>query len=171
MVDKPQKNEAYLQIYSGNGKGKTTAALGLALRAAGAGKRVYLAQFLKTRPTGEELALRRFPEIVLRRFCPGRKEEPRAEEAAILEELTQEIMTGAWDLVILDEIFAALRRGLVPAAGLLALLNGRPACLEVVLTGRDAPEEFIAQAQLVTEMLERKHYFRKGVKARRGIEF
>ena len=168
----------YIHIYTGNGKGKTTASLGLALRAAGAGKKVFIAQFVKGMHYAELDALKRFePEITLRQY--GRdcfiRYEPEAEDINLakqgLTEVTDKIRSGKYDIVILDEACIALYYKLFSLDELLGIIASKPESLEIVITGRYAPPELIEIADLVTEMIEVKHYYSKGVEAREGIEF
>jgi len=167
------------QIYTGNGKGKTTAALGLALRAAGAGRRIFFGQFLKTAATGEAAALRdRFADCLdLVQFGPGRfiRAAPEPGEIAQarrgLESLRAALTGGRYHLVIGDEAVTAVRAGLFAEADLLALADARPAAVELLLTGRGAGPALIARADLVTDMREVKHYFTRGLPPRPGIEY
>jgi cob(I)alamin adenosyltransferase len=171
------ETRGYIHLYTGNGKGKTTAALGLALRAAGAGKRVFIAQFVKGMPYSEIDALKRLPEIELKQF--GRdcfiQNDPASEdiEAARngLKAVKEVIQTGDFGVVILDELCIALHYKLFGLEEVMAILKSKPAALEVVITGRYAPPELVDLADLVTEMKEIRHYYRKGVEARKGIEF
>ena len=167
-------------MYTGDGKGKTTCALGLALRAVGQGLQVYMVQFMKGRETGEAKAAadRLAPDMTLRYFGrPGlvNLRAPAAEDLALVREAwdlaRQVIVAGEHDLVILDEINLALTFNLVPLAEALQVLRERPPWVEVVLTGRQAPPELVELADLVTEMRPLKHYYEAGVKARRGIEW
>ena len=168
-----------IQVYTGDGKGKTTCALGLALRAVGQGFKVAMVQFLKGRETGESrAAMRLAPDMTLRFFGrPGlvNLKSPAPEDRARVREAWDfargVIEAGAHDLVILDEINLALAHGLIPLEEALAVLRQRPPGVEVVLTGRRAPQELVALADLVTEMQPVKHYYQAGVKARRGIEW
>lgn len=167
-----------IQVYTGNGKGKTTAALGLALRAAGHGLRTYVGQFLKGRPTGELKAAKLLePYLTIEQFG-----EPSftlakgdAHQAALvrkgLQRIRQVLASGEYDIVVLEEINVALDLELVPLEEVLALLDERPPEVELVLTGRGAPQELISRADLVTEMVSIKHPYQRGVKARMGIEF
>jgi cob(I)alamin adenosyltransferase len=166
-----------VHVYTGNGKGKTTAALGLALRAAGAGIRVYIAQFAKGRPSSELKTLAKHGDmIVLKQF--GRDTfivgQPSVEDSAAarrgFDEVARVISEGRYGLVVLDEGNIALYYGMIDLRELLALLRKRPSHVEVVITGRNAPQELVDAADLVTEMREVKHYSDKGVKARVGIE-
>ena len=168
-----------IQVYTGDGKGKTTCALGLALRAVGQGFQVYMIQFLKGRETGEAKAAARLaPDMTLRYLGrPGlvNLRSPAPEDLARVQEawdLARAVISaGAHDLVILDEINLALTHKLIPLKEALEVLGQRPPGVEVVLTGRRAPEELVAMADLVTEMRPLKHYYQAGVKSRRGIEW
>ena len=167
----------YIQLYTGDGKGKTTAALGLAIRAAGAGKKVLIAQFVKGMPYGELKTLQRIPEIEVRQYgldCfivnePTRKDIEAARKG--LEEVTRIIKDQLCEVLILDEVCIALHYHLFEPGELIPLLKEKPAEMEIVLTGRYAPESHVELADLVTEMKEVKHYFTRGVQAREGIEF
>jgi cob(I)alamin adenosyltransferase len=169
----------YLQVYTGNGKGKTTAALGLAFRAAGRGLRTYMAQFLKAQPTGEiEAAKKLAPLITIEQFgregfitvTSGPEDEDVTRAAAGLIRAKEAMLSGDYRIVILDEVNTAVHFKVLSEEEVLALIDERPAEFELVLTGRYAPSSFIQRADLVTEMSEVKHYFAKGVKAREGIE-
>ncbi|HMK60616.1 MAG TPA: cob(I)yrinic acid a,c-diamide adenosyltransferase [Dissulfurispiraceae bacterium] len=167
----------YIQVYTGSGKGKTTAALGLAVRAAGAGHRVYFAQFIKKRVCSEHKALARFSDLItVKQFGTGFLEGPERTEAERkaaargFDEIASAIRSSEFDVVILDEINIAIKAGLVEVGQLLELLESKPSPVEVVLTGRYADPRVVGIADLVTEMHEIKHYHNKGVKARTGIE-
>ena len=169
-----------IQVYTGDGKGKTTCALGLALRAVGHGLRVYMVQFMKGRETGEAkaAAARLAPEMTLSYFGrPGlvNLKAPPPEDLALIREAwdlaRQVILAGEHDLVILDEINLALTFNLLPREEVFQVLRNRPQWVEVVLTGRQAPPELVELADLVTEMRPLKHYYEAGVPARRGIEW
>ena len=169
-----------VQIYTGDGKGKTTCALGLGLRAVGQGLKVYMVQFLKGRRTGEAKAIaeRLAPDMTLRYFGrPGlvNLRDPAPDDLALIREAwdlaRQVIMAGEHALVILDEINLVLTFKLLAPEEVFRGLGARPAWVEVVLTGRQAPPELVAMADLVTEMRPVKHYYAAGVKARRGIEW
>ena len=169
----------YIHVYTGDGKGKTTASIGLAFRAAGSGLRVLILQFMKGPDlTGERRAARRFDENMDVRplgrdglLQPGDiRDEDRDLALMALEEAASEMRGGRWDVVILDELNTACALGLVPVEGVMELMDQKPDGVELVLTGRGAPEELIDRADLVTEMREVKHYYRKGVPAREGIE-
>ncbi len=169
----------YLQIYTGNGKGKTTAALGLALRAAGHGFKTYVAQFLKAQPTGEiEAAKKLAPLIRIEQF--GRegfitvKDGPDDQDVSLaragLARALEAMLSGDYRIVVLDEVNTAVHFKILSERDVLDFIDKRPAAVELVLTGRYAPDSFIDRADLVTEMKDVKHYFDKGVKAREGIE-
>lgn len=167
----------YVQVYTGDGKGKTTAALGLALRAAGAGLRVYIAQFVKAGETSEIKALKRHADrVTVEQFGTGRFIRGRAAAADIeaaergLQRAGRILQAGTFDVVILEEANVAADLGLFSDQRLLELVAGRPAHVEVVITGRNASEAILAAADLVTEMKAVKHYYRQGVAARVGIE-
>jgi cob(I)alamin adenosyltransferase len=167
----------YIHVYTGDGKGKTTAALGLALRAAGAGLRVRLIQFLKSGEYSEIKALRQItPPIRIEQFGTGRfvRGKPTAADrdlAAKGLDAAREALGGSeCDVVILDEINVAGALGMVGEQDLLAVLQARNPDVEVVLTGRRAPAAWRAAADLVTVMQADRHYFATGVTARTGIE-
>ena len=169
--------KGYIQVYTGNGKGKTTAALGLALRAAGAGKKVFFAQFIKGMEYSELNSIKRLaPEITLKQY--GRRcfifEKPEPEDLAAAEKGIQEvrdmIQSKQYDIIVMDEINIALHMKLIELKDLLDLLEEKPPETELVLTGRYAPPALLERADLVTEMREIKHYYEKGVPARTGIE-
>ena len=167
-----------VHVYTGDGKGKTTAALGLALRAMGHGLKVYLIQFMKGDPEyGELRAGRRLDGLTIRQF--GRtdfvdRDHPAEEDLALarqgLEHAREIMAAGRCDLMILDEINVALDFGLVPVKSVLELIESKPHDMELVLTGRSAPRPIIQAADLVTEMREIKHYYQQGRTARDGIE-
>jgi cob(I)alamin adenosyltransferase len=167
----------YVHVYTGDGKGKTTAALGLALRAAGAGWNIFIAQFAKGMSTSELAALERFADrITIRQY--GRASFLRGDPAADdclsaergLDDCAAAIASGEYRLVILDEANVAPLLRLFPVERLLALIDARPPGVELVLTGRGAHPRVLERADLITEMREVKHYYRRGVLARTGIE-
>ncbi|HHS50614.1 MAG TPA: cob(I)yrinic acid a,c-diamide adenosyltransferase [candidate division Zixibacteria bacterium] len=167
-----------IQVYTGDGKGKTTAALGLALRASGHGRKVVVIQFMKGDiDYGEVKAARRFKCFELYQFgLPTfvKKGAPSDEDIRLAREgidfARKTISEGAHDIVILDEINVAVDFCLLEMRAVLALIDLAPPDMELVLTGRNAPPEFIERADLVTEMREIKHPFAKGTPAREGIE-
>jgi cob(I)alamin adenosyltransferase len=171
--------KGYVQVYTGNGKGKTTAALGLALRAAGHAMRTYIGQFLKGQDYGELAAVRRLaPLIIIGQF--GRKgllhvtenpEDEDIERAKLgLDKCLKAMLSGRFRLIVLDEVCVALHFHLLGEKDILDFLARKPADVELVLTGRYAPAWLLRRADLVTEMKAKKHYFDKGVRARAGIE-
>lgn len=170
--------KGYIHVYTGNGKGKTTAAFGLALRAAGAGKKVFIAQFVKGRAYAETDAFRAYlPQVTLKQY--GREcfivNEPDEEDIKAarrgLAEAEKIITEGKYDIVVLDEANIALYYKLFTLNELKEILKKKKEGTEIVITGRYAPQELIDMADLVTEMKEVKHYYTKGVKARKGIEY
>ena len=169
--------KGYIHLYTGNGKGKTTAAIGLAVRAVGAGKKVFIGQFVKGMHYAELDSLKRFPEIVLRQYGLDCfiKNEPTQRDIDIarngLKEVSSIIEDGYFDMVILDELCIALYYKLFEIEKVIAILKSKPKLMEVVLTGRYAPNELIELADLVTEKKEVKHYYSKGIQARKGIEY
>lgn len=167
-----------IQVYTGNGKGKSTAAFGFALRALGRGLRVEVIQFLKGEESGERKAFARaFPEVGWRYFGrPGFiRGKPSPEDCRRVEEglawAWEVAARGKANLLILDEINNALSLGLLSLERVVTFLKEKPPSLEVVLTGRNAPLEIIALADLVTEMHEIKHPYQQGIGKRKGIEY
>ena len=173
-------SQGLVQVYTGDGKGKTTAAFGLAIRAVGHGFRVYIIQFMKGgNDYGELEGLKRLrPECQLEHFGGQgwvRKGEPLEDhilEARKAFVRAQEIVfSGEWDIVILDEILNALWFELIPESEVLELIDKKPPQVELVVTGRNASKLLIEKADLVTEMVLKKHPFDKGIAARVGIEY
>ncbi len=169
--------KGYVHIYTGDGKGKTTAALGLALRAAGAGIKVYIAQFAKGMHYSELDSLKRFEDLITIKQYGRRcfiKEKPEPEDIAAArngyDEALQIIKSGEYGLVILDEANIATYYSLFSVDELLALVEAKPEHVELIITGRRADPRIINRADLVTEMKEIKHYYQQGVPARKGIE-
>ncbi len=169
--------KGYIHLYTGNGKGKTTAAIGLAVRAVGAGKMVFFAQFVKGMRYAELEALKRFPEIEMQQygfdcFIINEPTEKDIDAARIgLQEVKKAIDSKKYDLVVLDEVCIALYYKLFDMTQLRDAVKNRPEGMEMIFTGRYAAEELVQWADLVTEMKEIKHYYNKGVQARKGIEF
>jgi cob(I)alamin adenosyltransferase len=168
-----------IQVYTGNGKGKTTAALGLAFRAVGHGLKVLIIQFMKGDVNYGELesARRLSPHLTIIRT--GRntfvsKVDPDPADFQLAREgfalAKKAIETSEYDIMILDEINMAIDYGLIPLSDLLKLIDSKPPTMELILTGRNAKPEILEKADLVTEMMDRKHYFNKGIPAREGIE-
>jgi cob(I)alamin adenosyltransferase len=167
----------FVQVYTGDGKGKTTAALGLALRAAGAGLKVFIGQFIKMGEYSEIKALERFPDLIrveqfgLGRFADGKPSPADIEAARSGMARVREVMASAeYQVMILEEANVAVKHGLIAVQELLSIIIEKPAEMEMVITGRNASPLIIAAADLVTEMKAVKHYFEKGVRARVGIE-
>ena len=169
--------KGYVQVYTGDGKGKTTAALGLALRAYGAGLNVYIAQFVKGMWYSELAALEKLSDrITIKQY--GRdcfiKNEPQKEDIlaaqGALKEVRELMLSGKYQVIILDEANIATFYNLFTVDELLDLIQAKPDDVELVITGRRAHERVIEAADLVTEMKEIKHYFQKAVQAREGIE-
>lgn len=176
MKTKPY-TKGFIHLYTGNGKGKTTAALGLAMRAAGAGMKIFIAQFVKGMHYAELDAIKRFPEIELKQYgldCFIENKPAENDIQAVrkgLDEVADIILNNQYDMVLLDEVCIALFYHLFEKEELLTILSKKPAEMEIILTGRYAPPELIEIADLVTEMKEIKHYYTKGIMARPGIEF
>jgi cob(I)alamin adenosyltransferase len=169
--------KGYTHIYTGDGKGKTTAALGLAIRAAGAGLQVFLAQFIKGKQYSELNALKRLADLItveqfgLPRFINGKPSEPDVEAARHgLERLKSSMLSGQFNMIIIDEGNVAVTYGLLAKQDLLDLIAMKPEAVELVITGRGALPEIIDKGDIVTEMKAVKHYYDNGVNARVGIE-
>lgn len=169
-----------VQVYTGDGKGKSTAAFGLAVRAAGHGLRVIIIQFMKEGAieTGESKALSQISGIELHRFgrsfiySPKPTIEEVTDAVGLGIALAREILSGHnCDVLILDEIMAPIHHGAATLGQAIELIEMRPAAMELVLTGRNCPEEIIDRADLVTKMSVLKHPYEKGIAARRGIEY
>lgn len=167
-----------VQIYTGNGKGKTTAALGLGLRSAGSGLKVYMIQFMKGNPYGELDAVKEIPNFDIVQY--GRTEFVNKKNPAkidikyardALEHAKEIIKSKKYDVVILDEINVALDYELIEIEDVLKIIKEKPDTMELILTGRYAPSKIVKKADLVTEMLEIKHPFQKGMPGRKGIEW
>lgn len=172
-------NKGYVQVYTGNGKGKTTCMLGLTLRACGAGKRVYIGQFIKSDKYSEIKAIREYlPQVTVEQYGNGRCLIPKGEGTAEDIEAARKgyecalnaLERQQFDIVILDEINVAVWLGLLNESDTLALIESRPSETELILTGRYATQAVVDKADLVTEMTEVKHYYKNGVAARLGIE-
>ncbi|MBU5436634.1 cob(I)yrinic acid a,c-diamide adenosyltransferase [Tissierella sp. MSJ-40] len=169
--------EGYIHVYTGNGKGKTTASVGLAVRAALAGKKVFIGQFIKGMEYSELHITEYLPQIKIQQF--GRdcfiRNAPTEEDIKLarkgLKKCEEILEKGEYDLIILDELNIALYFNLFSIDEVVDILNKRNKNIEVVITGRYAPKEIIDLADLVTEMKEIKHYYNEGVEARKGIEF
>ncbi|MCI9161871.1 MAG: cob(I)yrinic acid a,c-diamide adenosyltransferase [Lachnospiraceae bacterium] len=172
---------ACIHIYCGNGKGKTSAALGLAVRAAGRGKRVLIVRFLKTEDSGEVSILRRIPGITVTPcdhefgFTFQMGVEEKAEAAKYyrqrFEEACHEAVSCGYDILILDEILAACSSSMVREEDVINFLKNPPAHLEIVLTGRNPSRQLLEMADYVSEIRMEKHPYQKGLPARKGIEY
>ena len=165
-----------IQVYTGDGKGKTTAALGQALRASGQGLKVIFIQFLKSQVCGEHLFVGKLKPFEIMQFGEGdlfkKPEEQLLKESAQAYELAEKSLVGGeYDMVILDEIFVAHWRGLISLQQILSLMDKKPVNVELIMTGRKAPQEVIKRSDLATEMLMIKHPFSEGIPQRQGIEF
>ncbi len=169
----------FIQIYTGNGKGKTTAALGQAIRAAGNGLRTFIIMFMKDYKYGELKCLKKLSDwiaveqygndgFVIRKQPPDDKDRTLARRA--LNQARKVIASRQYDIVVLDEICVAAHFGLLSSNDVIPLLDEKPDEVELILTGRYCPDEWLKKADLVTEMKEIKHYYQKGVLARRGFE-
>lgn len=170
-------NNALVHIYTGDGKGKTTAAFGLAIRAAGAGLKVYIYQFVKGSPYSENKIFQKIKNIRIEQcgrgcFIKGR---PTVKDMECAQKGFQDacdiIYSGRYDLVILDEANIALDLGLINIEDMEEVIKNRPLSVEMVLTGRHCPDEIFRHADLITEMRKVKHPFDRGIAARKGIEF
>lgn len=169
-----------IMLYTGNGKGKTTAALGLGLRAVGHGHKVKMLQFMKGpgHVYGETIAIRRYlpgfeiEQVGLDAFV--KKGSPKPEEIVAAEKglrAAREALDGRYDLVILDEVNVAVDFGLLRLEDVIDAVRSRAPQVDVVLTGRYAPQELIDMADMVSEVREIKHHYKKGIAAQKGIEF
>lgn len=173
-----KKSKGFIQVYTGDGKGKTTAALGLALRALGHGYKIYIGQFMKGQSYGELRAAQHFPDqLVIEQYGqPSFVHVKKASEKDVqlaqqgLQKIKHAIESRKYRIVVLDEINVAIYFQLVNIDDVLQILQRKPAETEIICTGRKAPQELIKIADLVTEMREIKHYFNEGVPARKGFE-
>ncbi|RKY80561.1 cob(I)yrinic acid a,c-diamide adenosyltransferase [candidate division KSB1 bacterium] len=177
-MTKKTLQRGYFQVYTGEGKGKTTAALGLAFRAAGSGLRTYIGQFMKGVHYGELTAAKQLaPAIVIEQYGrPAFVHPQQATEEDInlaktgLAKLKKAVLNGEYDIVIMDEVNVALYFKLISVDEVLEIIDQKPEQVEIIATGRYAPQALIDRADLVTEMRQIKHYYTQGVKARKGIE-
>ena len=178
-MTKPRLKKGLVQVYTGDGKGKTSAAFGLALRAIGRGFKVYVIQFIKGGfDYGELHIVDKLPNIKLAAFGRGKfitDVSPSGEDAKLAQEAlklaTKVVSEGEYDIVILDEVNVALNMKLIKVGDVLKLIKTKPKHVELILTGRNAPTRLVEEADLVTEMKEIKHPYMKGVQPRKGIEF
>ncbi|MDF2952798.1 MAG: ATP:corrinoid adenosyltransferase [Thermodesulfobacterium sp.] len=169
--------KGYIQVYTGEGKGKTTAAIGLTVRAIGAGLKVAFFQFFKAGTSSEIKIFKNFyPQLYYKNF--GKEDfirervSPEVRDLTLKgwEEVKELVKANIYNIIVLDEITYAIKWGIVNLKEFLEVLRNKPKSLEIVITGRYAPEEIIEVADLVTEMKNIKHYYEKGVKSRKGIE-
>jgi cob(I)alamin adenosyltransferase len=171
--------QGFVQIYTGIGKGKSTAAIGQAVRAAGFGLKTYIAQFMKEYPYNELISLKHLSEwisieqfggddFVYKKELPGKEELARVKKG--LQTAIDTMLSNEYDLIILDEAIVAIYFKLIKAEELIEFMKQKPKNVELILTGRYCPEELIELADLVTEMIEVKHYYQKGITSRKGIE-
>ncbi len=171
--------QGFVQVYTGNGKGKTTAAIGQAIRAAGADLTTYIIQFMKEYPYSELVSLKKLSEwitieqkgnddFVYKKELPSEEEKTKARE--VLKKTRDVMLSRAYNLIILDEVLVTVYFKLLSTDEIIAFIKKRPNEIELILTGRYCPEEIIELADLVTEMREIKHYYTKGILSRKGIE-
>ncbi|MDB8709180.1 cob(I)yrinic acid a,c-diamide adenosyltransferase [Mediterraneibacter gnavus] len=173
--------QGMIHIYCGDGKGKTTAATGLAVRAAGSGMKVLFARFLKNENSAELCVLDRISEIEVmhlpksygfyQKQTKAQKKETQKMYAALWNRALEQVKSGAYDMLVMDEFMAADRYGLIPHEEAIQFLKEKPEGLEIVLTGRDPSEDLIEAADYVSEIRKVKHPFDCGICARRGIEY
>ncbi len=172
-------DQGFVQIYTGNGKGKSTAAIGQAVRAAGFDLKTYIAQFMKEFPYNELNSLKHLSEwitieqfggdeFVYKKELPGKEELTKARKG--LQSAKEKMLSGNFDLIILDEAIIAIYFKLIETKDIIEFIKAKPEDVELILTGRYCPNELIELADLVTEMKEVKHYYQKGVTSRKGIE-
>ena len=174
-------DKGYIQIYTGNGKGKTTCAVGQGIRACGCGFKVLMVQFLKSWNTGEIDIIKNIDKFDFMRIGSPRdftwnltdreKSELKCEITTNFKFLSDLITSKKYDMIILDEILGTINEGFLSEDEVIDCISKKPNNVEIIITGRNASKRIIEKAELVTEMKEIKHYFKKGVEARRGIEF
>jgi len=171
--------QGFVQIYTGNGKGKSTAAIGQAVRAAGFGLKTYIAQFMKEYPYNELISIKHLSQwitieqfggddFVYKKELPGEEELKKARHG--LDTAKAKMLSDEYDLIILDESIVTIYFKLIETKDLIEIIQVKPENVELILTGRYCPEELIELADLVTEMKEVKHYYQIGITSRRGIE-
>ncbi|MBT8380861.1 MAG: cob(I)yrinic acid a,c-diamide adenosyltransferase [Ignavibacteria bacterium] len=172
-------DKGFIQVYTGNGKGKTTAAIGQAVRAAGYGLKSYIVQFMKEFPYNEQNSLKHLSEwitmeqfagddFVYKKQLPGKKEIDKARRG--LAAAKAKMLSGKYDLIILDEVCVSIYFGLFSDEEILTFMKQKPENVELILTGRYCPDNIMDKAEVVTEMKEIKHYYQEGITARKGIE-
>ncbi len=171
--------KGYIQIYTGNGKGKTSAAIGVAVRAAGIGLKTYFVQFMKVFPYSEVESLKKLENfITLEQFGKDdfifRKEPPNKEEIAEtkkgLNSAKEKMLSGNYDIIILDEICVSIYFSLFTTEEILDFMNEKPVNVELILTGRYCPQAIVEKADLVSEIEEIKHYYSQGILSRKGFD-
>ena len=171
--------KGFIQIYTGNGKGKTTAAIGQAVRAAGYGLKIYIVQFMKEYPYNELNSLKLLNDwITIEQFCgddfvykkqlPSEEETEKAKTGLI--SANEKMLSSEYDIIILDEVCTSIYFKLIHLKDVLTLIKNKPESTELILTGRYCPQQLIDKADLVTEMKEIKHYYERGITSRLGIE-
>ena len=171
--------QGFVQIYTGNGKGKSTAAIGQAVRAAGLGLKTYIAQFMKEYPYNELISLKHLSEwitieqfggdeFVYKKELPGDEELGKARNGMFAAK--EKMLSCDYALIILDEVIIAIYFKLIQLKDVIEFIKSKPSTVELILTGRYCPEELMELADLVTEMKEVKHYYQKGILTRKGIE-
>jgi cob(I)alamin adenosyltransferase len=174
-----KSDRGYIHVYTGNGKGKTTAAIGLAVRAAGAGLKTYIVQFMKEFPYSELTGLKYIEEFITVEQFGGddfvyKKEKPGKEDIDKImngmKSAREKMLSGRYNIIVLDEICVSIYFELLTTEDVLSFINLKPENVELILTGRYCPDEIIDKADLVTEMKEVKHYYTDGVLSRKGIE-
>lgn len=172
-------NNKFTQIYTGNGKGKTTAAIGQSIRAAGAGYKSLIIQFMKEYPYSELKALQHFQEyITIEQYCGDdfvykkeiASEDEKKKARFALQKVKVEFSKDNYDIIVLDEIIVSIYFKLVELKDVIEVIKSKPLNKELILTGRYCPQELIELADLVTEMKEVKHYYTSGVLSRKGFD-
>ena len=178
-IKRHKLSDGFIQIYTGNGKGKTTAAIGQAVRAAGFGLKTYIVQFMKEFPYNELNSLKLLSnwitveqfggdEFVYKNEPPGKEEIEKARNG--LASAKEKMLSKEYDIIILDEVCVAIYFGLLSVDDVLPLIEQKPEDVELILTGRYCPDELMGRADLITEMKEVKHYYQEGIRSRKGIE-
>lgn len=178
-IQRKNLDKGYIQIYTGNGKGKTTAAIGQAIRAAGNGYKSLIIQFMKEYPYSELISLKKFEEyieveqyggddFVYKKELPSREEKEKAQRG--IKRAVEEFAEDNFDVIILDEIIVSIYFKLVELQDVINIVKSKLSRKELILTGRYCPQEIIDLADLVTEMKEVKHYYQKGITSRKGFE-
>jgi len=178
-MERNRLEKGYIQIYTGKGKGKSTAAIGQAVRAAGFGLRTYIAQFMKEFPYSELKSIKHLSEwitieqfagdaFVYKKELPDKNEIDKARRG--LATAKSKMLSKKYDIIILDEVCVSIYFGLFSDEEILTFIKQKPENVELILTGRYCPDKLIEKADLVTEMTELKHYYQEGITSRKGIE-